>query len=90
MSLEAEAAVRKGSKLIILSDRHADRDRVPVPSLLALGAVHQHLVKCTLRTQTGRLMMMMMLMMMMLSSSSSSMMMIARQHCINRMLRFTQ
>lgn len=53
ISQEAEQAVRNGCKLLVLSDRFADADNVPIPSLLAAGAVHQHLVKAMLRTQTG-------------------------------------
>lgn len=41
---EAEAAVDAGEKLVLLSDRETGPTRVPVPSLLATGAVHHHLV----------------------------------------------
>ncbi len=47
----AEAAVRLGAQLIILSDRGVDRDRSFIPSLLALGAVHHHLLRVDLRAQ---------------------------------------
>lgn len=49
----AEAAVDGGGSYIILSDRSADKDNVPVPSLLAVSAVHQYLVEKKKRVQTG-------------------------------------
>ena len=51
---EAEEAVRSGEyNIIILSDRSAGRDRIPVPSLLATSAVHHHLIRQGLRTRVG-------------------------------------
>ncbi len=41
---DAEAAVDGGAAFIILSDRGVIADRAPMPCLLALSAVHQHLV----------------------------------------------
>jgi glutamate synthase (NADPH/NADH) large chain len=49
----AEAAVREGAGLLMLSDRRADADLAPVPMVLALGAVHQHLVSSGIRTRAG-------------------------------------
>ena len=49
----AEAAARKGARLLILSDRKAGAARVPIPALLALGAVRQHLVRAGLRARVG-------------------------------------
>ena len=49
----AEAAVREGVNIIILSDRMVDSDRVPIPSLLACAAVHHHLIRTGLRTSVG-------------------------------------
>ena len=49
----AEQAVRAGENIIILSDRAAGSDRVPIPSLLATSAVHHHLIRCGLRTSVG-------------------------------------
>jgi len=37
--------VRNGISMILLTDRKADQNNVPISSLLATGAVHQHLVK---------------------------------------------
>ncbi|KAA3674787.1 glutamate synthase (NADPH/NADH), partial [Paragonimus westermani] len=48
-----EAVCEDGIQLLIISDRAAGPDRIPVPSLLALGAVHQHLLRKQLRMQVG-------------------------------------
>ena len=50
---EADAAVRVGINIIILSDRRAGADRIPIPSLLACAAVHHHLIREGLRTSVG-------------------------------------
>ena len=50
---QAEQAVRDGANILILSDRAFDRQHAPIPSLLATGAVHHHLIRCGLRTQTS-------------------------------------
>ncbi|MFH1603946.1 MAG: glutamate synthase-related protein, partial [Pseudomonadota bacterium] len=50
---QAEDAVRSGHVILIISDRHLDRDRVAIPALLALSAIHQHLVGKGLRTSAG-------------------------------------
>ena len=50
---QAEDAVRSGYTMIIISDRRFDRERVAIPALLALSAIHQHLVGKGLRTSTG-------------------------------------
>jgi glutamate synthase (NADPH/NADH) large chain len=50
---QAEDAVRSGYSIIIVSDRRLDRDNVAIPALLALSAVHQHLVAKGLRTSAG-------------------------------------
>ena len=47
---EAEAAVRAGRGMLLLSDAAAGPDRAPVPMLLAVGAVHDQLVAEELRT----------------------------------------
>ena len=49
----ADAAVRDGINIIILSDRRAGADRIPIPSLLACAAVHHHLIREGLRTSVG-------------------------------------
>jgi len=52
---EAEQAVDEGYALIVLSDRETGADRVPISSLLAVGAVHQHLCRQSKRTRVGLL-----------------------------------
>jgi glutamate synthase (NADPH) large chain len=49
----AERAVRDGINIIILSDRNAGSDRIPIPSLLTCAAVHHHLIREGLRTSVG-------------------------------------
>jgi len=53
--LVAEAAnyVDNGANILILSDRNLGPERVAMPSLLAVAAVHQHLVRRGTRTRTG-------------------------------------
>ena len=45
-----DRAVSKGANIIILSDRGVDENHVPIPSLLAVSAVEQHLVHTRKRT----------------------------------------
>jgi glutamate synthase domain-containing protein 2/glutamate synthase domain-containing protein 1/glutamate synthase domain-containing protein 3 len=49
----AEEEVRQGCNIIILSDRKAGAERIPIPSLLACAAVHHHLIRKGLRTSVG-------------------------------------
>src|SRR5262249_13694225 len=55
LAAQAEDAVRAGYSIIIISDRLVGRERVAIPALLALSAIHQHLVGKGLRTSTGML-----------------------------------
>ena len=50
---ESRAAIADGYSLVVLSDRAADAERVPISALLAVGAVHHHLVEAEERTQIG-------------------------------------
>ena len=51
---EAEDAILlEGKNVLILSDRLSSDSLAPIPSLLAIGAVHQHLVKKKIRTRAG-------------------------------------
>lgn len=50
---EAEYAIAKGYSFIILSDRGTDKYNIALPSLLAASAVHQYLVKKTIRSQVS-------------------------------------
>ena len=49
----ASLAIKSGYTLLILSDRGVDKDYAPIPSLLALTAVHNHLVREETRTQVA-------------------------------------
>jgi len=49
----AEAAVRGGYNIIVLSDRQLGPDRIAIPALLATAAVHHHLIRKGLRTSVG-------------------------------------
>ena len=46
---DAEAKVRNGTVLLILSDKNIAADRLPIPAPMALGAVQQRLVEKNLR-----------------------------------------
>ncbi|HVF21018.1 MAG TPA: glutamate synthase-related protein [Mycobacteriales bacterium] len=50
LSFAAESAVLAGAELIVLDDNAVSPDRAPVPMLLAVGAVHQHLIASQLRS----------------------------------------
>jgi len=50
---ESVDAIRDGHNIIILTDRLMDRDHVAIPALLALSAIHHHLVNAGLRTAAG-------------------------------------
>ena len=49
----ASLAVKSSYTLLILSDRGMDQEYAPIPSLLALSAVHNHLVREGTRTQVA-------------------------------------
>ena len=57
--VEAEVAIDAGRTIVVLSDRGIDTDKAPIPSLLALSAVHHHLIRtgkrsqCSLVVETG-------------------------------------
>jgi len=44
-AIQGKGFGQKGAEGVILSDRLAGPDRIALPSLLAVGAVHQHLLK---------------------------------------------
>ncbi len=50
---EASEAIARGMNILILSDRRAGPRRVPIPALLAVGAVHHHLVRAGTRLSAG-------------------------------------
>ncbi len=49
----ADRALAEGANILILSDRTVGPGRAPIPSLLAVGAVHHHLVRAGTRLQAG-------------------------------------
>ncbi len=50
---QASDAIRDGATILILSDKDMDEKNAPIPSLLATGAVHHHLLREQTRTQAG-------------------------------------
>jgi|FLYL01.1.fsa_nt_gi glutamate synthase domain-containing protein 2/glutamate synthase domain-containing protein 1/glutamate synthase domain-containing protein 3 len=50
---EAAEAVSQGASIVILSDREVDARHAPVPMLLAVGAVHHHLIDQGLRMRAS-------------------------------------
>jgi len=50
---KAEKLVREGKRFLVLSDREITAERWPIPSLLAVSAIHHRLVSTKLRTQVS-------------------------------------
>ncbi len=50
---EAVDAIKSGNNILIISDRAMNATQVAIPALLALSAIHQHLVLGGLRTTAG-------------------------------------
>lgn len=50
---KAEEAARTDQNVLILSDRGVDEHHAPIPALLAVAAVHNHLISKVLRTEIG-------------------------------------
>lgn len=50
---KAEEAARTDQNVLILSDRGVDENHAPIPALLAVAAVHNHLIDKVLRTEIG-------------------------------------
>ncbi|HEV8626807.1 MAG TPA: glutamate synthase central domain-containing protein, partial [Acidimicrobiia bacterium] len=50
---EAEAAVRRGAAIVVVANTGIGPDRVPVPGLLATGAVHHRLIAARLRSDAS-------------------------------------
>jgi glutamate synthase (NADPH/NADH) large chain len=53
LCVSVEEKIDQGYTYIILSDRDADRDNAPIPSLLACAGVHHHLIRTKKRTRIG-------------------------------------
>jgi glutamate synthase (NADPH/NADH) large chain len=52
---KVSAAINRGVKFVVLSDRDSNAQWAPIPSLLLLSAVHHHLLKSANRTKTSLL-----------------------------------
>ena len=50
---KAQDAYIKGYTMLVLSDRSVSKEKVPIPSLLAVSALHQYMVKKGTRTSVG-------------------------------------
>ena len=50
---EAVEAIQSGHNILIITDRKMDRAHIAIPALLALSAIHHHLVRKGLRTSAG-------------------------------------
>lgn len=48
--VEVDKAYKDGANILVLSDRGVDENHMPIPSLLAVSAVHQYLVRTKKRT----------------------------------------
>ncbi|MCI8528805.1 MAG: glutamate synthase large subunit [Lachnospiraceae bacterium] len=53
MFVEVDRAYRDGVNILILSDRGVDENHVPMPSLLAVSALNQYLVRTKKRTRVA-------------------------------------
>jgi glutamate synthase (NADPH/NADH) large chain len=53
LCMQAIKLVRNGARILLLSDRTASVERLPIPMAMATGAVHQALVDAGLRTLAG-------------------------------------
>lgn len=51
--VNVDRAAAKGASIVILSDRGVDENHVPIPALLAVSAVEQHLVRTKKRTEVS-------------------------------------
>ncbi|MGD8428410.1 MAG: glutamate synthase large subunit, partial [Balneolaceae bacterium] len=49
----ADKAIKKGTNILILSDRDFNRKQAPIPALLAVAGLHHHLIRSGTRTQVG-------------------------------------
>ena len=50
LRLRASEEIARGARTLVISDRDSDHTRAPIPSLLAVSAVHHHLVRTKERT----------------------------------------
>ena len=48
---QAKQSILAGRNILILSDATINQERLPIPSLLATGAIHHHLIRQNIRTR---------------------------------------
>ena len=53
LRIRASESIGKGARTLVISDRDSDHTRAPIPSLLAVAAVHHHLVRTKERTKVA-------------------------------------
>jgi glutamate synthase domain-containing protein 2/glutamate synthase domain-containing protein 1/glutamate synthase domain-containing protein 3 len=53
LCMQADEATKDGNSILILSDRGLNRENAAIPALLAISAVHHHLIRNGKRTQVG-------------------------------------
>ena len=53
LTARASEAIAKGARTLVISDRDSDHTKAPIPSLLAVSAVHHHLVRTKERTNVA-------------------------------------
>jgi glutamate synthase (NADPH) large chain len=53
LRIRACEAIAKGARTLVISDRDSDHTKAPIPSLLAVSAVHHHLVRTKERTSVA-------------------------------------
>ncbi|MEL6849619.1 MAG: glutamate synthase large subunit [Bacteroidota bacterium] len=51
--VEARSALEKGATMLIVSDRKAGKEWAPIPMLMAVGAIHHHLIQHDMRSATA-------------------------------------
>ena len=53
LCLSAEKLVKSGHNILVLSDAHISNGHAAIPSLMATGAIHHHLIQTALRSKTS-------------------------------------
>ncbi|UNB55380.1 glutamate synthase large subunit [Mycolicibacterium sp. YH-1] len=53
LRVRASAAIARGARTLVISDRDSDHTKAPIPSLLAVSSVHHHLVRTRERTRVA-------------------------------------
>ncbi|MBI3722083.1 MAG: hypothetical protein HY248_05970, partial [Fimbriimonas ginsengisoli] len=53
LEILSDRAIADGVNILVLSDRGLDRDRAPMPALLAASGLHHHLIRQGTRTRVG-------------------------------------